>query len=79
MSVNLAMKRLMYCHLPRKALISLLVLRDDKSSMALIFSGSNSIVLANNVTQQFPGSYPKGAFLRIQSQFELHDPLKESL
>ena len=43
MSVNLAMKRLMYCNMPRKPLISLLVLGAGMSSMTLIFSGSTSI------------------------------------
>ena len=43
MSVNLAMKRLIYYNLPRKPLISLSVLEACMSSMALIFSGSTSI------------------------------------
>ena len=43
MSVNLAMKRLIYCNLPRKPLISLSILEAGMSSMALIFSGSTSI------------------------------------
>ena len=44
MSVNLAMKGLIYYNLPRKPLISLSVLRAGMSSMALIFSGSTSIL-----------------------------------
>ena len=43
MSVNLAMKRLIYYNLPRKPFISLSVLRAGMSSMTLIFSGSTSI------------------------------------
>ena len=43
MSVNLAMKRMVYYNLPRKPLISLSILRAGMSSMALIFSGSTSI------------------------------------
>ena len=43
MFVNIAMKQLRYCNLPRKPLISLLVLGVGMSSMTLIFSGSTSI------------------------------------
>ena len=43
MSVNLVMKRLICCKLPRKSLISLLVLGAGMSSMTLIFSGSTFI------------------------------------
>ena len=42
-SVSLAMKRLIYCNLPRKPLISFAVLGEGMSSMAMIFSGSTSI------------------------------------
>ena len=43
MSISLAMKRLIYCNLPRKPLISFSVLGAGMLSMALIFLGSISI------------------------------------
>ena len=63
-SVNLAMKRLMYYSLPRKILISFLVLGVSMSSMNLILSRSTSmphslvIYLSN-----FPKDMPKVYFL----------------
>ena len=76
--VNLAMKRLIYCSLPRKPLIYLSVLGVGMSSMALIFLGSTSIPrLLMMCPSNFPKVTPK-ALLGIQSQPELLDPLKES-
>ena len=64
MSVNLAMKRLIYCNMPRKPLISLSVLRAGMSSMALIFSGSTSIPHSLTICpSNFPKVIPKVHFL----------------
>ena len=64
MSVNLAMKRLIYCNLPKKPLISLLVLKVGMSSMALIFYGSifipHSLMICPS---NFPKVIPKMHFL----------------
>ena len=63
-SVNLAMKRLIYCNLPKKPLISLLVLKVGMSSMALIFYGSifipHSLMICPS---NFPKVIPKMHFL----------------
>ena len=64
MSVNLAMKRLIYYSLPRKPLISFSVLGAGMSSMALIFSRSTSI--PHRLTMcpsKFPEVTPKVHFL----------------
>ena len=64
MSVNLAMKRLIYCSLPRKPLISLSVLGAGMSSMALIFLGSTSIPRSLTMCpSNFPEVTPKVHFL----------------
>ena len=64
MSINLAMKRLIYYSLPRKPLISLSVLGAGMSSMALIFSGSTSIPRSLTMCpSNFPKVTPKVHFL----------------
>ena len=64
MSVNLAMKRLIYYSLPRKPLISLSVLGAGMSSMALIFLGSTSIPRSLTMcSSNFPKVTPKVHFL----------------
>ena len=64
MSVNLAMKRLIYYNLPRKPLISLLVLGTGMPSMALIFSGSTFIPRSITIClNNFPEVTPKVHFL----------------
>ena len=64
MSISLAMKRLIYYNLPRKPLISLLVLGAGMSSMALIFLGSTSIPHSLTMyPSNFPEVTPKVHFL----------------
>ena len=70
MSVNLAMKRLIYCNLPRKPLISLSVLGAGMSSMALIFSGSTFIprslkICPNNFLEVTPNVHFLGFNLNL--------------
>ena len=56
MSINLAMKRLIYCNLPRKPFISLSLLGVGMSSMTMIFSGSTSIPHSLTIC---PSSFPE--------------------
>ena len=66
MSISLAMKQLIYCNLPRKPHISLLVLEEGMSSMALIFSGSTSISRSLTMCpSNFPEVTPKVHFLEF--------------
>ena len=68
MSVNLAMKRLMYCNLPRKPLIYFLVLSTSVSSMALILSGLTSIPRSLTICpSNFLEVTPKVHFLGLTS------------
>ena len=64
MSINLVMKWLIYCNLPKKPQISLSVLRAGMSSMALIFSGSTSIPRSLTMCpRNFPKVTPNVYFL----------------
>ena len=68
MFVSLAMKRLIYYNMPRKPLISLSLSpwgRHVKYGSDL-FRINLYTPLTNNVSQQFPRSYPKGALLGVQ-------------
>ena len=56
MSINLAMKRLIYCNLPKKPFISLSRLGVGMSSMTMIFSGSTSIPHSLTIC---PSSFPE--------------------
>ena len=64
MSVNLAMKRLIYCNLLRNPLISLSFLGVGMSSMTMIFFRSNSIPHSLTICpSSFPEVIPKVHFL----------------
>ena len=66
MSVNLAMKRLMYYNLPRKPLISFSVFGAGMSSMALILSRLTSMPRSLTICpNNFPEVTPKVHFLRF--------------
>ena len=56
MSINLAMNLLMYLSLPKKPLNYLLVLGVGMSRMALILSGSASMLLSLTM---YPSSFPE--------------------
>ena len=73
MSINLAMKQLMYCNLPRKPLISFLVLGTSMSSVALILSGSTSMprsltICPNNFPEVTPNVHFLGFSLNLNFQ-----------
>ena len=64
MSVNMVVKQLIYCNMPRKPLISLSILEAGMSIMALIFSGSTSIPRSLTIClNNFPEVTPKVHFL----------------
>ena len=79
MSVSLAMKQLIYCNLPRKPDFSPSPRGRHVKYGYDLFNINLYTPLTNNVSQQFPRSYPKGALLGVQPQPETSDPLKEPL
>ena len=66
MSINLAMKQLIYYNLPRKPLISFSVLSTSMLSMTLILSGLTSMPRSLTICpNNFPEVTPKVHFLRF--------------
>ena len=81
MSISLAMKLLIYYNLSALKAFDFSLSpwgRHVKYGYDL-FRINLYTLLTNNVSQQFPKSYSKGALLGVQPQPETSDPLKEPL